>query len=136
MADDRDLIVLIGGRRVGVVTMSTKGRLALMYDEEYRAARNPTPLSLSIPLAQPDHGDGPVQAFLWGLLPDNEQVLQRWARTYQVSAGNPFALLRHVGEDCAGAAQFVRPERVDALIAGKGEVRWLDEDPRTRPSER
>ena len=51
-----------------------------------------------------------------GLLPDNEQVIQRWARTYQVSAGNPFALLRHVGEDCAGAAQFVpshfrHPER-------------------------
>ena len=81
-----------------------------------------------MPLAQPDHGDGPIRAFLWGLLPDNEQVLQRWARTYQVSAGNPFALLRHVGEDCAGAAQFVRTERVEFLMAGKGEVQWLDED--------
>lgn len=128
MADDRDLVVLIGGRRAGVVTMDAQGRLALRYDEEYVATRNPTPLSLSMPLAQPDHGDGPIRAFLWGLLPDNEQVLQRWARTYQVSAGNPFALLRHVGEDCAGAAQFVRPERVDALMAGKGEVQWFDED--------
>jgi len=27
VADDRDLIVLIGGRRAGVVTMSAKGRL-------------------------------------------------------------------------------------------------------------
>jgi len=54
-------------------------------------------------------------------------VLERWARTYQVSAQNPFALLRHVGEDCAGAAQFVVPERVDALAEGKGGVDWLDD---------
>jgi serine/threonine-protein kinase HipA len=128
MANDRDLVVLIGGRRAGVVTMNAQGRLALKYDEEYQATKNPTPLSLSMPLAQPDHGDGPVRAFLEGLLPDDEQVLQRWARTYQVSARNPFALLRHVGEDCAGAAQFVRPERVDALMSGEGEVRWLNED--------
>jgi serine/threonine-protein kinase HipA len=127
VADDRDLAVLIGGRRAGVVTMNANGRLGLRYDEEYLATKNPTPLSLSMPLAQRDHSDGPVRAFLWGLLPDNEQVLQRWARDYHVSAGNPFALLRHVGEDCAGAAQFVRPERVDALLAGKGEIQWLDE---------
>jgi serine/threonine-protein kinase HipA len=127
VTDDRDLVVLIGGRRAGTVTMNATGRLALRYDDEYLATRNPTPLSLSMPLAQRDHGDGPVRAFLWGLLPDNEQVLQRWARDYQVSAGNPFAPLRHVGEDCAGAAQFVRPERVDALMAGKGDVEWLTE---------
>jgi serine/threonine-protein kinase HipA len=68
-----------------------------------------------------------VGAFLWGLLPDNEQVLDRWGRTYQVSPRNPFALLRHVGEDCAGAAQFVVPQRLPALQAGKGDVRWLTE---------
>jgi serine/threonine-protein kinase HipA len=128
VADDRDVVVLIGGRRAGVVTMNAQGRLALRYDEEYRATGSPTPLSSSMPLAQRDHGDGPVRAFMWGLLPDNEQVLQRWARDYQVSAGNPFALLRHVGEDCAGAAQFVRPERVDTVMAGHGRVHWLDDD--------
>jgi serine/threonine-protein kinase HipA len=57
----------------------------------------------------------------------NERVLDRWARTYQVSAGNPFALLRHVGEDCAGAAQFVTPERVEAALAGDGGVNWFGE---------
>jgi serine/threonine-protein kinase HipA len=126
VADDRDLVVLIGGRRAGVVTMNAQGRFALTYNEEYLDTKNATPLSLSMPLAQRDHGAGPVRAFLWGLLPDDDQVLQRWARTYQVSAGNPFALLRHVGEDCAGAAQFVRPDRVDAVMAGEAEVRWLD----------
>ncbi len=108
--------------------MNAQGRFALSYDEEYSATRNPTPLSLSMTLVQRDHGDGPARAFLWGLLPDNEQVLQRWAQTYQVSAQNPFALLRYVGEDCAGAAQYVRRERMDALVADRGEIRWLDAD--------
>lgn len=86
-----------------------------------------TPLSLSMPLDRAVHDDAPVRAFLWGLLPDNDQVLQRWAHSFQVSAGNPFALLRAVGEDCAGAVQLVVPERIDALLAGKGGIDWLDE---------
>ncbi len=80
-----------------------------------------------MPLARHVHSDTVVRPFLWGLLPDNERVLERWAQTYHVSAGNPFALLRHVGEDCAGAAQFVRPERVDAVLNGEGGVKWLGE---------
>jgi serine/threonine-protein kinase HipA len=45
-----------------------------------------------------------------------------------VSARNPFALLSHVGEDCAGAAQFVPAQRVEALLAADGGVRWLSDD--------
>ena len=123
--DDRSLAVLTGGRRAGVVTMGAAGRFSLTYDEAWREAETATPLSLSMPLSQREHSDAPVRAFLWGLLPDNERVLERWAQDYQVSPRNPFALLRHVGEDCAGAAQFVRPERVDKLIAGEGNVQWL-----------
>ncbi|MGY3424196.1 serine/threonine-protein kinase HipA [Bradyrhizobium sp. F1.13.4] len=69
-----------------------------------------------------------VQAFLWGLLPDNERVLERWARRFQVSARNVFALISHVGEDCAGAVQFVTPDRLEALRGGaEDKVEWLDE---------
>jgi serine/threonine-protein kinase HipA len=125
---DRHLVVLIGGRRAGTVAVNTAGRFSLIYDDVWRETRSATPLSLSMPLAQPEHGDAPVRAFLWGLLPDNERVLERWARTYHVSARNPFALLRHVGEDCAGAAQFVTPERVDTIVAGDGNVNWLTRD--------
>lgn len=128
MADDRrSLVVLIDGHRVGVVTMGAAGHYSLTYDDDWRTSRGATPLSLSMPLAQAVHEDQPVRAFLWGLLPDNHQVLERWGRTYQVSASNPFALLRHVGEDCAGAAQFVVPERIDAILAGEGGVRWMDD---------
>jgi serine/threonine-protein kinase HipA len=125
---DKILVMLIGGHRAGVVTESEGGRLILTYDDAWRTSRNATPLSLSMPLAQQTHHDPVVRAFLWGLLPDNDQVLERWARTYQVSARNPFALLRHVGEDCAGAVQFVVLQRENPLLAGDGGVAWIDED--------
>ncbi|MGY3033782.1 serine/threonine-protein kinase HipA [Bradyrhizobium sp. USDA 4354] len=85
------------------------------------------PLSLSMPLAAEEHGPATVQAFLWGLLPDNEQVLERWAKKFQVSARNVFALISNVGEDCAGAVQFVTPDRLEALKTGKDDkIEWLD----------
>jgi serine/threonine-protein kinase HipA len=84
---------------------------------------------MSLPLIQPDHGHAPIDTFLWGLLPDNELVLQRWARQFGVSPRNAFALIREVGEDCAGAVQFVTPDRLDAVTRGKHDnVAWLTED--------
>jgi serine/threonine-protein kinase HipA len=86
------------------------------------------PLSLSMPLGAKKHGRAVVEAFLWNLLPDNELVLARWAAKFQVSPRNVFALLSHVGEDCAGAVQFVTPERLDAIRSDKDDkVEWLDE---------
>jgi len=90
--------------------------LRLRYDDDWRTAREAFPLSLSMPLVVAEHGHEPIEAFLWGLLPDNELVLDRWARRFQVSARNAFALISHVGEDCAGAVQFVRPERLSQLL--------------------
>jgi serine/threonine-protein kinase HipA len=46
-----------------------------------------------------------------------------------VSAKNPFALIANVGEDCAGAVQFVREERLDAVLGGGPmQVEWLDDE--------
>lgn len=123
----RTLVVLIRGHLVGVIDERGAGQLSLNYDDGWRSRDDATPLSLSMPLRRRAHPDATVRAFLWGLLPDNERVLERWARAYQVSARSPFALLRHVGEDCAGAAQFVRPDRVDALAAGAGGVDGIDD---------
>lgn len=125
------LAILMAGEQVGVISQGEDGRFSLEYDSRWRMANNSTPLSLSMPPAQRTHSDAVVRPFLWGLLPDNERVLERWARTYQVSASNPFALLRHVGEDCAGAAQFVLPERVEAVLDNQGGVSWLDENEMT-----
>ncbi len=112
---------------MGTVTQAG-GRLSFAYDEIWRAAPNAFPLSLSMPLAAREHPHAAITPFLWGLLPDNALVLERWGRQFQVSAGNPFALLGAVGEDCAGAVQFVRPERLATLAdAAAGTVAWLTE---------
>lgn len=124
-----ELIVLLGGRQVGRVHRRKRGRLTFTYDETWRKSDDAYPLSLSMPMAAAEHGPDMVEAFLWGLLPDNEQVLDRWARKFQVSSRNVFALIANVGEDCAGAVQFVLPERLEAVLNGStNAVEWLDEN--------
>jgi serine/threonine-protein kinase HipA len=123
-----ELVTLLDGKEVGRVHNDARGRLTFVYDDQWRNAPEAYPLSLSMPIAAKEHGRAAVEAFLWGLLPDNEQVLARWAAKFQVSARNVFALISHVGEDCAGAVQFVTPERLEAIRSGKEDkVEWLDE---------
>src|SRR5271154_5195465 len=123
-----ELIALMDGKELGRIHRSARGRLSFIYDDAWRKAPDAYPLSLSMPLGAKEHGRSVVEAFLWGLLPDNERVLARWAAKFQVSARNVFALISHVGEDCAGAVQFVTPDRLDAIRSGKeDEVEWLDE---------
>jgi serine/threonine-protein kinase HipA len=121
-----DLVALIEGQEAGRVRQGRDGQLTLVYAESWRQDSNAYPLSLSLPLALSEHGHDAVHAFLWGLLPDNERILDTWARRFGVSARNPLSLLANVGEDCAGAVQFVRPERVDAIRDGKfDQIAWL-----------
>ncbi len=123
-----ELVALIGNCIVGHVSQRARGRLAFTYDQAWRASPDAYPISLSMPLAAAEHGPDAVEAFLWGLLPDNEIVLDRWARKFQISPRNVFAMISHVGEDCAGAVQFVTAERLDALRdGGEDHVDWLDE---------
>lgn len=121
------LVALLGAREIGRIQRDKRGRLVFLYAEDWREAPEAHPLSLSMPLAAAEHGHAVTEAFLWGLLPDNEAILSRWASRFHVSARNPFALVAHVGEDCAGAVQFVRPERLDAIRSAEPEpVEWLD----------
>lgn len=124
----QELVALLFGDQAGRV--HRKGdRLSFTYDEAWRRRDDVTPLSLSMPLAGATHGHRPIEAYLWGLLPDNDRVLQAWGREFQVSPGNPFALLAHVGEDCAGAIQFAAPERVAALLEERPpEIAWQTEE--------
>jgi serine/threonine-protein kinase HipA len=123
-----ELVALLDGNEVGRVRNDARGRLTFVYDSKWRDAPGAYPLSLSMPLAAEDHGPAAVQAFLWGLLPDNERVLDRWAKKFHVSARNVFALISNVGEDCAGAVQFVMPDRLEDLKSGRDDqVEWLDE---------
>jgi len=122
----RELVALLDGRPAATIT-ETSGRMKLRYVDSYRAAGT-TPLSVSLPVQLREHTHEPVSAFLWGLLPDDDRVLRRWARNYQVSASSPVALLSSpVGADCAGAVQFATPDHVQALTGRTGTIDWLTE---------
>jgi serine/threonine-protein kinase HipA len=122
-----ELMVLLSGIPIGSVRQLASGKLQFAYAASWLEADTGLPLSISMPLVAPIHGNGPISAFMWGLLPDNEQILDGIAKRNQCSSRNPFALLRATGEDCAGAVQFVRPERVEALADGAEGIEWLDE---------
>jgi serine/threonine-protein kinase HipA len=123
-----EIVALLDGREVGRIQQQ-RGRLNFRYADSWRWAEGAYPLSVSLPLSQPEHGHAAIDTFLWGLLPDNEIVLQRWARQFSVSPRNAFTLIRNVGEDCAGAVQFVTPDRLEDVTSGKlDDVAWLTED--------
>jgi serine/threonine-protein kinase HipA len=123
-----ELVTLLDEKEVGRVRRDARGRLTFVYDDAWRQAADAYPLSLSMPLGAKEHGRAVTEAFLWGLLPDNDHVLSRWAAKFHVSARNVFALISHVGEDCAGAVQFVTPDRLSAIRSGKEDkVEWLSE---------
>lgn len=119
MAEQR-LIVLINGGVVGDLDQDARGRLSFTYSDRWRDMPAPTPLSLSMPVAQHSHSDRVVRPYLRNLLPDSEPVLRRWGARFGVSHNNPFALLRHVGKDVAGAAQYVAQDRLSEATTGGG----------------
>jgi serine/threonine-protein kinase HipA len=127
MADTR-LAVYLDGTAVGTLRQSTQGRVSFTYDGDYSSRRTAIPLSLSMPLIRAEHKHAVVQTFLAGLLPDGQPTLDAWAKKYGVSPNNPFALLRHVGRDAAGAVQIL-PEGEDSLDAAtrQGDVEWLSD---------
>jgi serine/threonine-protein kinase HipA len=123
------LLVCLEGQVAGSLEV-TGSRIQLVYSDSWLSGNGAYPLSQSLPLVPEPLKGAPVVNFLWGLLPDNERTLDAWSRRFQVSARNPTALLANVGEDCAGAVQFVREERLDEVLATNQQtqkVTWLDE---------
>jgi serine/threonine-protein kinase HipA len=121
------LLVLIGDRVAGELTR-TGSTHAFTYDDAYRSRPEPTPLSLSMPVQVRHHTDQTVTPWLWGLLPDNDRVLQRWAERFRVSARSPFGLLASpVGLDCAGAVRFIDEARLADAVERPGTVTWLSD---------
>jgi serine/threonine-protein kinase HipA len=124
-----ELVALLADSTVGVVRRDTRGRLSFAYEPSWADAEGAYPISLSMPLAAREHGHREIDTYLWGLLPDNDLIIQRWAQSFQASAQSAFALLQHVGEECPGAVRFARRERVGAIAQGtRGRVDWLEEN--------
>jgi serine/threonine-protein kinase HipA len=114
------LHILFGEVSVGSLAYDRKrDEISLLYEEAWQFGTKSFPASLSLPLAIKTHPDESIRPFLQGLLPDNPAVIEAWGKRFQVSPRNPFDVVKHVGEDCAGALQFVRPERLDLILSGE-----------------
>jgi serine/threonine-protein kinase HipA len=123
------LIVILGDVVAGTITRLPGGKLRFDYDESYMSRAAATPLSTSMPVQVRSHPDRVITPWLWGLLPDNDAVLTRWGREFQVSASSPFSLLSTpIGGDCAGAVRFALPADVDQALKRPGRVAWLSDD--------
>ena len=114
------LQILYGDTAVGTLAHDRrKDAITLTYDNAWRFSHDAFPVSLALPLTRGIHADDSIRPFLQGLLPDNPAMLEAWGKRFQVSPRNPFDLIKHVGEDCAGALQFVRPERLERILSGE-----------------
>ena len=122
------LAVLLEGQQLGEIEQLKSGSLRLHHTNNYLSTSSATPLSISMPPSATPHGGTQITPWLWGLLPDNADVLARWSRDFSVSAASPFPLLgTQVGHDCAGAVQFCAPTKVGDLATRGGTIDWLSE---------
>ena len=110
---------------IGTLT-SDRGRLAFTYADVYLKQPDAEALSYTMPLRAESYQGGEVASFFSNLLPD-EAVRVKIARYLGVSPGNIFALLKRIGEDCAGAVALVSPER-ESRISADEEYKILSED--------
>jgi len=132
------LAVVMERAVIGALIMDRRGALTFRYGSRYISDPNATPLSVSLPLDTAPYRGATISNWLRNLLPDNQDVLDRWGRLFGVSANSPFRLLEHVGRDVAGGAQFVPvpdPESpnedlvdlADLPELANGDVHWLDD---------
>ncbi|HMI73794.1 MAG TPA: type II toxin-antitoxin system HipA family toxin [Steroidobacteraceae bacterium] len=110
-----ELDVLIEGELIGRVRMNKAGRLSFDYEPRWRDSTHGHSLSISMPIASITYSHNRVSSYLWNLLPENPNILQRWGQQFHVSAMSPFKLLKFVGADVPGAAQFFPPAQLATI---------------------
>lgn len=123
-----ELLILVEGVIMGRVLEKTRqgGTLSFQYDAGWLELKDAFPLSVSVPLSEAPYRQRFIKTFLSNLLPESPAVLEAWEKKYHVSRNNPFGLLKHVGEDCPGAAQFVQPERLaEYQNPGPAQIQWM-----------
>ena len=119
-----ELQVWLFANHVGTLALED-GRLSFCYVPTWLAQADAVALSASLPLQAEPFGDRQSRPFIAGLLPEG-QMRRLIARQLQVSGQNDFALLDHIGGECAGAVSFLRPGQTLPLPGRSEEVQWLD----------
>jgi serine/threonine-protein kinase HipA len=118
------LDVYLHDTRAGMLERLDGASLRFTYDREWLEGAE-APISLSLPLSDEPYLDPDCRPFFTGLLPEGE-FLRSIARTFHISADNPFTVLQEIGGECAGAVSLVEPGG-DPPFASGPEPQWLSE---------
>ena len=120
-----ELDVWLFADHVGTLSL-VKGRLSFRYAPAWLGQPNAVALSMSLPLRAEPFDDPQSRPFFAGLLPEG-QMRRLIARQLQVSGQNDFALLDHIGGECAGAVTFLEAGQATPLPGSAGDVQWLSD---------
>lgn len=115
----KELVAVLYGSPIGVLQQDDSGKRTFQYLPD---SPRELEVSLALPYRQDAYPKAKTDAFIEGLIPEGEGVRQAFADDFGISPRNPFALLEHIGLDCAGAIQFVRPEELEAVLQRPGEL--------------
>lgn len=121
-----ELDVCLFNERVGALAV-IDGGLSFRYASDWLSRTDAMPLSCSLPLQKEPFGDSHTRPFFAGLLPEGE-LRQLIARQFQVSSQNDFALLDHIGGECAGAVTLVAAGSPLTNPDLSQEVQWLSDE--------
>jgi serine/threonine-protein kinase HipA len=121
-----ELAVWLFADRVGTLAL-VAGRLTFRYTADWLARPDAVPLSRSLPLQAERFDDHQARPFFAGLLPEGH-LRRLIAQQFHVSGQNDFALLDHIGGECAGAVTFLEPGQPLPPPTTDGEVEWLDDN--------
>lgn len=112
--------------RIGTLAL-VEGRLNFCYTPGWLSLPNAVALSTSLPLQSAPFDDYKTRPFFAGLLPEG-QMRRLIAQQFQVSAQNDFALLDHIGGECAGAVTFLEPGQALPAPTHDDDVQWLSDE--------
>lgn len=112
--------------RIGTLAL-VDGRLSFCYASDWLARPEAVALSISLPLQEEPFDDRTTRPFFAGLLPEG-QMRRLIAQQFHVSGQNDFALLDHIGGECAGAVTFLEPGQTLPEPTGNDDVQWLSDE--------
>lgn len=122
----RELDVWLFAERVGTLGL-IDGRLNFRYASDWLSRTNAVTLSYSLPLQAEPFDDHHTRPFFAGLLPEG-QLRRLIAQQFQVSSQNDFALLDHIGGECAGAVTLLEPGQPLFSLEHGQDVQWLSDE--------
>ena len=112
--------------RVGTLAL-VGGRLNFCYAPAWLSQADAVALSASLPLQAEPFDDRRTRPFFAGLLLEG-QMRRLIAQQFQVSDQNDFALLDHIGGECAGAVTFLEPGQALPVPSSNDDVQWLSDE--------